>query len=120
MSLQSLCPLSENFFGAVVIVLLSLTLALFLADFILSRKNPKAGEKLLLRKGWKATLVLAFLGIIVFFLTPPISSYLATDGKQIDFSCGYNFVPTPPYCGQEYCNHITSQTDFSNCTCLQY
>jgi hypothetical protein len=113
--MTQLCSTSRTFLGAFAMICIILSVLLFIANHFWNSGKPKTSKKPRLWLAGAAILVIAFISIIIYIVTPPLLGAL---GLQTEDPCLSN-PPTPPYCG-EYCANKSVPKSSENCTCLMY
>ena len=120
-ALSSLCSTSKTFVGASSMIFLILGVLLHAVSYLLNNGRPKRAKRPLLWIGGTVLLVLAVLGLVVYYvlLEPLINLVHGTPGTLPNPCPDSGPESAPPYCG-EYCQNNSVPKASENCTCLQY
>lgn len=111
MALQQLCPATQTFIGAGL--MLAVLLAILLCVLSLIYKKKKFLRPLAI------FVVLGAVGLSILYLLAPIAINILMGAPQpLASGCG-SYPVYPPYCGHEYCEQ-NDYADGENCTCIQY
>lgn len=114
-ALRQLCSTSKTFLGAFAMICIIISVLLFIANYFWNSGKPKTSKKPLLWLAAVSILIIAFVSIVIYIITPPLLGAL---GLQTEDPCLSN-PPVPPYCG-EYCRDQNIKPASENCTCLMY